>query len=109
MRAHVVGGHRLLEPRDIERFEMPRATDRLGQGEALIGVGHDVPVRADRTAYRAEAGDILGDVRPAARAEVARRRTAVPSRTPDRARVPRSLRGHDRWAGAPEDRRAARR
>ena len=44
---------------------MPRATDRLGQGEALVGVGHDVPGRADGVAYRAQARHVFCDVRPA--------------------------------------------
>src|SRR5205823_1820776 len=61
----VVGGQRLLEPGDVERFEMPRAADRFGQSEALIGVGHDVPVRAYAFANGAQPLDILGDVRAA--------------------------------------------
>ena len=62
--AQVLGRQRLLEPREVERLVGARPAHRLGDGEALVGVDHDLELPADRLAHRGEPGDVLGHRRP---------------------------------------------
>ena len=61
MARNVVGGQRLLEPADIERFIGAGPADRLVDIEALVGVGEDFEPRPDRFTHRRDAAHILVD------------------------------------------------
>ena len=86
MAVEVVGRQRLLDPCEVEVGEAPRAADRLVEREALIGVGHDLVVGADRRAHRGEPRIVLDACgrpiltfepqKPLLRAQRARRRPA---------------------------------
>ncbi len=61
--AQIFGRQRLLEPREAEGLEGAGAANRLGHGEALIGVDHDFERVAHRFAYGQKPRDVLGHVR----------------------------------------------
>jgi len=55
----VVRGQRLLDPAEVEAVEQAGAADRLGTGHRLVGVDHDVEVRADGLADRGQPLTVL--------------------------------------------------
>ena len=59
--AEILRRQRLLEPREHQRRECLRAPARLGHGERLVGVDHDLERVADGLAHRGEARDVLRD------------------------------------------------
>ena len=64
MAVAIVGRQRLLDPSEIEIGEAARAADRLVEREALIGVGHDLVIGAERRAHRRKATIVLRRARP---------------------------------------------
>ena len=60
--AMIVGWHGLLEPRQVERFELAAEADRVIGGEAAARVAHQRHLRPDRLAHRRDALDVLLDV-----------------------------------------------
>ena len=63
--AEILGRQRLLEPREDQRRERVRAAARLGDGERLVRVDHDLERIAGGFADGGKARDVLGDRRPA--------------------------------------------
>ena len=59
----VVGRQRLLEPGDAELGIGRRTAQGLGQGEALVGVDHDLEAVADGLAHGAQPRQVLAEVR----------------------------------------------
>ena len=65
MRGDIVGMDWFLEPGGIERFVMARATDSLVQGQPLVGIGHDLPAKADLFAHGRKPAHVFRDMRAA--------------------------------------------
>ena len=65
MAVAIVGRQRLLDPGEVKVGEATGPADRLVEREALVGVGHDLVVWAERRAHRREATVVLGRARPA--------------------------------------------
>ena len=62
MPVKILGRQRLLEPGEVERLVVARPADGLGDGEALVGVDHDLEGRAQGLSYGAQSRIVLADM-----------------------------------------------